>query len=85
MSQALDDFNLVRRPVEDAVDTIGTVGEGAVTAMAALGRQALRRLQHPVLGGAVSVGVPWSYMSPDLVVGLTPTNPLGVQQVPGSS
>jgi hypothetical protein len=64
VKQALDDFNSMgRREVENAVNTIATVGQNAVTALAALGRELYDAFSLQ-LGGAVSVAIPWSYISP---------------------
>lgn len=84
VTQALDDFNSMgRREVEAALDTIATVGQGAVTALAALARQ-LYGAYDIQLGGAVSVGVPWSYMSPISWWDYT-DNSFGIQQVTATS
>ncbi len=64
ITSALDDFNSMgRREVEAALNTISTVGVDAVASMKAMG-QTLYDSYDIDLGGAVSVGVPWSYISP---------------------
>ena len=64
VKQALDDLNAMgRNTVEDAINIIATQGEGAVTALAAMARQMYDAYQVQLAGG-VSVGVPWSYISP---------------------
>jgi hypothetical protein len=60
----LNDFNSMgRREVENAINTIATVGQNAVTALSALARQ-LYSAYNIQLGRAVSVEVPWFYISP---------------------
>lgn len=84
VTQALNDFNSMgRREVEAALDCIATVGQGAVTALAALARQ-LYGAYSIQLGGAVSAGVPWSYISPISWWDHTDTS-FGVQQIDTSS
>lgn len=81
---ALDDFNSMgRREVEAALDTIATVGQSAITALAALARQ-LYDAYNIQLGGAVSVGVPWSYISPISWWDYTDES-FGIQQITASS
>jgi hypothetical protein len=64
VTQALNDLNAMgRQTVEDAINIIATQGEGAVTALAAMARQMYDAYQLQLAGG-VSVGVPWSYISP---------------------
>lgn len=64
VKQALDDLNAMGRiTVEDAINIIATQGEGAVTALAAMARQMYDAYQVQLAGG-VSIGVPWSYISP---------------------
>ncbi|MBA3810278.1 MAG: hypothetical protein H0X27_01285 [Caulobacteraceae bacterium] len=64
VTQALNDFNSMgRREVENAINTIATVGQNAVTALAAMARQ-LWGAYNIQLGGAISADIPWSYISP---------------------
>ena len=64
VTQALNDFNSMgRQEVEAAINTIATVGQSAVTALAAMARQ-MYDAYDIQLGGSISVGVPWSYISP---------------------
>ncbi len=61
---ALDNLNSMgRQKVEDALDTIATQGENAVTALAALAKQMYDSYSLQ-LGGSISVNTPWSYISP---------------------
>jgi hypothetical protein len=84
VKQALDDFNSMgRREVENAINTIATVGQNAVTALTALARQ-LYDAYSIQLAGAVSAGVPWSYISPISWWDHT-DNSFGVQQLTASS
>ena len=70
VTQALNDFDgMGARQVQDALDTIATQGEGAVTALAAMARQMWAAYQVQLAGG-ISANVPWSYIEPDFVVGL---------------
>jgi|GEM_PF-7018673 len=64
IKQALDDLNAMsRREVEDAINTLATVGEVAVKPLVALAQQMYEAFTIQ-LGGAVSVGIPWSYINP---------------------
>jgi hypothetical protein len=64
VQQALDDFNSMgRREVENALNTIATVGQNAVAALCALAHQ-LYDAHNIQLEGGISSGVPWSYMDP---------------------
>jgi hypothetical protein len=64
VTQALNDLNgMGRREIEDAINTIATVGENAVVALSALARQLYGAFSIQ-LAGAVSADVPWSYISP---------------------
>jgi len=81
---ALDDFNSMgRKQVEDALDIIATEGEGAVTALAALAQQ-MWGAYAIQLGGAVSVNVPWSFISPISWWDYTDES-FGVQKITASS
>jgi hypothetical protein len=81
---ALDDFNSMgRKPVEDALDTIATQGESAVTAIVALAHQ-LYDAYAIQMGGSVSVNVPWSFIDP--ISWWDPTDEsFGVQKITGTS
>jgi hypothetical protein len=84
VTQALNDFNSMgRREVENAINTIATVGQNAVTALAAMARQ-MYGAYSMQLGGAVSIDVPWSYISPISWWDHT-DNSFGIQQVTASS
>ncbi len=64
VTQALDDLNAMgRREVEDAINVIATVGENAITALAAMARE-MWGAYNIQLGGTVSSNVPWSYINP---------------------
>lgn len=64
VKMALDDLNgMGRREVENAINTMATVGQNAVAALTAMGRQ-LFDAYSIQLGGAISANVPWSYISP---------------------
>ena len=64
VTQALDDFNSMgRRQVEDALNVIATVGQNAIAAIVAQAHKFYDAYTIQ-LGGQVSVGVPWSYISP---------------------
>ncbi len=64
ITSTLDDFNSMgRAQVEDALNTISTVGVDAVASMKAMG-QGMYDAYKVDLGGSVAVGVPWSYISP---------------------
>jgi hypothetical protein len=81
---ALNDFNSMgRREVEDALNTLATVGQGAVKALAALARN-LYDAYNIQLGGVISAGVCWSYISPISWWDHT-DNSFGVQQISASS
>jgi len=84
VTQALNDFNSMgRREVENALNTIATVGQSAVKALVALARS-LYDAYDIQLGGAVSVGVPWSYINPISWWDHT-NNSFGIQQIRASS
>jgi hypothetical protein len=84
VKQALDDFNSMgRREVEEAVNTIATVGQNAVTALTALARQLYDAFSIQ-LAGAVSANIPWSYISPISWWDHT-DNSFGIQQITASS
>ncbi len=84
VTQALDDFNSMgRREVENAINTIATVGQNAVTALAALARQ-LYGAYNIQLGGAISADIPWSYIDPISWWDHT-DNSFGIQQLTASS
>ncbi|MFG2859604.1 hypothetical protein [Streptomyces sioyaensis] len=64
VTQAKNDFDTMgRRQVEDALHTISTVGENAIAALVDQAHQ-LYDSYTIQLGGQVSVGIPWSYISP---------------------
>lgn len=64
VSQARNDLDgMGRQTVEDNLAIIATQGEGAVTALADLARKMYDAYQLQLAGG-ISVGVPWSYISP---------------------
>jgi hypothetical protein len=84
VKQAADDFrSMGQREVEDALNTIATVGQNAVKALAAMARD-LWDAYNIQLGGAISVNVPWSYISPISWWDHT-DNSFGVQQITASS
>jgi len=84
VTQAWDDFNAMgKKEVEDALNTIATVGENAVAALAALALQ-LYDAYKIQLGGAISVGTQWSYIDPISWWDHT-DNSFGVQQITASS
>ncbi len=81
---ALDDFNSMgRKQVEDALDTIATVGESAVTALVALAHQ-MYDAYSIQMGGSVSVNVPWSFINPISWWDSTDES-FGVQKITGTS
>ncbi|MGA8574166.1 MAG: hypothetical protein WB609_00565 [Candidatus Cybelea sp.] len=84
VTQALDDFNSMgRQEVETALNTIATVGQSAVTALAALARQ-MYDAYNIQLGGSISVNVPWSFISPISWWDCTDES-FGVQKITASS
>jgi hypothetical protein len=84
VTAALNDFNSMgRQQVQDALDTIATQGESAVTALAAMARQMYNAYQVQ-LAGAVSANVMWSYISPISWWDYTDDS-IGVQKITGSS
>jgi hypothetical protein len=84
VTQALNDFNSMgARQVQDALDTIATQGEGAVTALAAMARQMWAAYQVQLAGG-ISANVPWSYISPTSWWDYTDDS-IGVQKITGTS
>jgi hypothetical protein len=84
VTQALNDFNSMgRQQVQDALDTIATQGESAVTALAAMARQMYDAYQVQLAGG-ISANVPWSYISPISWWDYTDES-FGVQKITGSS
>ena len=84
VTQAWNDFNSMgARQVQDALDTIATQGEGAVTALAAMARQMWAAFQVQLAGG-VSTNVPWSYISPTSWWDYT-NDSIGVQKITGTS
>jgi hypothetical protein len=84
VTQALNDFNSMgARQVQDALDTIATQGEGAVTALAAMARQMWSAFQVQLAGG-ISANVPWSYISPISWWDYTDDS-IGVQKITGTS
>ncbi|HEV2097309.1 MAG TPA: hypothetical protein VGR45_00110 [Stellaceae bacterium] len=84
VTQALNDYNSMgRQQVQDALDTIATQGESAVTALAALARQMYDAYQLQLAGG-VTANVLWSYISPVSWWDYTDES-FGVQKITGSS
>ena len=84
VTQALNDFNSMgRQQVQDALDTIATQGESAVTALAAMARQMYDAYQVQLAGG-ISANVPWSYISPISWWDYTDDS-FGVQKITGTS
>ncbi|WP_156765377.1 hypothetical protein [Mycobacterium sp. 1245852.3] len=84
VTQALNDFNSMgRQQVQDALDTIATQGESAVTALAALARQLYDAFQVQLAGG-ISANLPWSYISPMSWWDYTDES-FGVQKITGTS
>lgn len=84
VTQALNDFNSMgRQQVQDALDTIATQGESAITALAALARQLYDAFQVQLAGG-ISANVPWSYISPMSWWDYTDES-FGVQKLTGTS
>ena len=84
VTQALNDFNSMgARQVQDALDTIATQGEGAVTALAAMARQMWAAYQVQLAGG-ISSNVAWSYVSPSSWWDYTDDS-IGVQKITGHS
>lgn len=84
VTRALNNFNCMgRQQVQDALDTIATQGESAVTALAAMARQMYDAYQVQLVGG-ISANVPWSYISPISWWDSTDES-FGVQKITGSS
>ena len=84
VTAALNDYNSMgRQQVQDALDTIATQGESAVTALAALARQMYDAYQIQLAGG-ISANVPWSYISPISWWDATDES-FGVQKITGTS
>jgi hypothetical protein len=84
VTAALNDFNSMgRQQVQDALDTIATQGESAVTALAAMARQMYDAYQVQ-LAGSISANVPWSYISPISWWDYTDES-FGVQKITGTS
>lgn len=84
VQMALDDFNSMgRREVENALNTIATVGQSAIKALTAMARQ-LYDAYSIQLGGSISVGVPWSYINPISWWDHT-NNSFGIQKITASS
>jgi hypothetical protein len=84
VTAALNDYNSMgRQEVQDALDTIATQGESAVTALAAMARQMYDAYQIQLAGG-ISANVPWSYISPISWWDAT-NDSFGVQKITGTS
>ncbi|GAC1402517.1 MAG: hypothetical protein NVSMB64_02500 [Candidatus Velthaea sp.] len=84
VTAALNDFNSMgRKQVEDALNTIATVGENAVTALVAMAKQFYDAYSIQ-LGGSISANVPWSYISPISWWDHTDES-FGVQKITGQS
>jgi hypothetical protein len=84
VTQALNDYNSMgRQQVQNALDTIATQGESAVTALVAMAHQMYSAFQLQLAGG-VSANVPWSYISPISWWDYTDES-FGVLKVTGSS
>lgn len=84
VTQALNDYNSMgRAKVQDALDTIATQGEGAVTALVAMALQMYNAFQIQLAGG-ISANVPWSYISPQRWWDSTDES-FGVQKITGTS
>jgi hypothetical protein len=81
---ALDDFNSMgRQKVEDALDTIATQGESAVTALVALAHQMYDAYSIQA-GGSISTNVQWSFINPNSWWDSTDES-FGVQKITGTS
>ncbi len=84
VTAALNDFNgMGRQQVQDALDTIATQGESAITALAAMAHQMYDAYQVQLAGG-ISASVPWSYISPTSWWDYTDES-FGVQKITGTS
>lgn len=84
VTAALNDFNSMgRQQVQDALDTIATQGESAVTALAAMAKQMYDAYQVQLSGG-ISANVPWSYISPISWWDYSDDS-FGVQKITGTS
>lgn len=84
VTAALNDFNSMgRQQVQDALDTIATQGESAVTALAAMAKQMYNAYQVQLSGG-ISANVPWSYISPISWWDYSDDS-FGVQKITGTS
>jgi hypothetical protein len=84
VTAALNDYNSMgRQQVQDALDTIATQGESAVTALAAMARQMYDAYQVQLAGG-ISTNVAWSYISPISWWDATDES-FGVQKLTGTS
>jgi hypothetical protein len=84
VTAALNDYNSMgRQQVQNALDTIATQGESAVTALAAMAHQMYDAFQVQLAGG-ISANVPWSYISPESWWDYTDES-FGVQKITGTS